>query len=111
MLVMSETVIRVGNDPVTVINVFEVEPSKQQELVDLLNEGADKVMRHRPGFVSVNILTSVDGTRVVNYAQWNTHDDVKATMTDPEVQEYGKRAAAIAKATPGVFSVASVHHA
>lgn len=108
---MSDTVIHVGNDPVTLINIFEVEASKQQELVGILNEGTEKVMRHRPGFVSVNILTSVDGTRVVNYAQWRTQDDVKATMADPEVQAYAKRAAEIANATPGVYSVASVHHA
>jgi quinol monooxygenase YgiN len=108
---MSETVIRIGNEPVTLINVFDVEASKQQELVGILNEGAEKVMKHRPGFVSVNILTSFDGTRVVNYAQWRNQDDVKATMADPEVQAYAKKAGAIAKAAPGVYSVASVHHA
>lgn len=106
---MTDPVIRVGNDQVTFINVIDVDPSKQQELVDLLNEGTDKVMRHRPGFISVSILASVDGKRVVNYAQWRSQDDVKATMADPEAQAFAKRTAAIATAAPGIFTVTSVH--
>lgn len=107
----SETVIRVGEEPVTLINVFDVDASKQQELVDLLTEGTEEVMRHRPGFVSVNILASNDGTRVVNYAQWRSQDDVKATMADPDAQGYARRAAELAQPTPHVYSVVSVHHA
>ncbi|MEV4380224.1 antibiotic biosynthesis monooxygenase family protein [Streptosporangium sp. NPDC049644] len=108
---MSETVIRVGGAPVTLINVFDVDASKQQELIDLLNEGTEKVIKNRPGFVSVNILASVDGTRVVNFAQWRSQDDVKATMADPEVQALGKRTAELAKPAPHVYSVVSIHHA
>lgn len=107
----SETVISVGDEPVTLINVFDVEAPKQQELVGLLNEGAENVMRHRPGFVSVNILASNDGTRVVNYAQWRSLDDVRATMSDPGARDYARRAAELAQATPHVYSVVSVHRA
>lgn len=98
-------------EPVTLINVFDVEPSKQQALVDLLNQGTDTVIRHRPGFVSVTLLASNDGTRVVNHAEWRSLDDVKATMDDPEAQGYARRAAELAQATPHVYSVASVHRA
>jgi quinol monooxygenase YgiN len=108
---MSETVIREGDQPVTLVNVFDVDAAKQQELVDLLIEGTEKVVRHKPGFVSVNLLASKDGSRVVNYAQWRSQDDVSATMADPEVQGYARRAAELAKATPNVYSVVSVHHA
>jgi quinol monooxygenase YgiN len=108
---MSETVIRVGDEPVTLVNVFDVDAAKQQKLVDVLVEGTEKVMQHRPGFVSVNLLASKDGTRVVNYAQWRSRDDVKSTMADPEVQGYARRAAELAQATPHVYSVVSVHHA
>lgn len=98
-------------EPVTLINVFDVEPSKQQALVDVLTEGTDAVIRHRPGLVSVTLLTSNDGSRVVNYAQWRSLDDIKATMGDPAAQSYARRAAELAQATPHVYSVASVHHA
>jgi hypothetical protein len=56
------------DETVTLINVFDVEASRQQELVALLTEGTEQVIRHRPGFVSVNLLASNDGTRVVNHA-------------------------------------------
>jgi quinol monooxygenase YgiN len=106
----NNTVIRVGDETVTLINVFDVDPSKQQELLELLTEGTEKMFRRRPGFVSVNLLTSNDGTRVVNYAQWRSFEDIKATLADPEAQLYAKRAAELAQATPHIYSVASVHH-
>lgn len=105
---MSEPVIRRGDDPVTFINVFDVDAAKQQALVDVLIEGAEKVIRHRPGFVSVSILASKDGTRVVNYAQWRSQEDIAATMADPQAQAYAKKAAELAKAAPHVYSVVSV---
>jgi quinol monooxygenase YgiN len=105
------TVIQVGDEPVTLINVFDVDPSDQQELVHLLIEGTDGVIAHRPGYVSVNILASTDGTRVVNYAQWRSQDDLKATMADPDAQDYARRAAQLAQASPHVYSVVAVDHA
>ena len=107
----NNTIIRVGDEPVTLINVFDVEPSKQQQLVELLTEGTEKVMRERPGFVSVNLLTSNDGTRVVNYAQWQSLEDVEAALADPEAQEYARRAGELAQATPHVYSVVAIRHA
>jgi heme-degrading monooxygenase HmoA len=76
-------VIRVGDEPVTLVNVIDVDAAKQQVLADLLIEGTEKVLQHRPGFVSVNLLASNEGTRVPNHAQWRSQDDVKATMADP----------------------------
>jgi quinol monooxygenase YgiN len=106
----NEPVIRVGDQPVTLINVFDVAPANQEELVRVLNEGTERVVRHRPGFVSVSVLASNDGTRVVNYAQWRSYDDVKATMADPDVQGYARRAAELAQPTPHVYSVVSIRH-
>jgi quinol monooxygenase YgiN len=107
----NNTLISVGDEPVTLINVFDVDPADQQKLVELLTEGTERVFRHRPGFVSVNLLTSNDGTRVVNYAQWRSLDDIKATLAEPDAQDYAKRAAELAQATPHVYSVAAIHHA
>ena len=51
------------------INVFTVNPDSQPQLIDLLHEATNQVIRHRPGsFISANIHASLDGTRVVNYA-------------------------------------------
>jgi antibiotic biosynthesis monooxygenase (ABM) superfamily enzyme len=107
----NETVIRAGDDTATLINVFDVNPSNQRELLDVLTEGTEQVMRHRPGFISVNLLASNDGTRVVNYAQWRSLDDLKAALADPDGRALVERASAIADAAPHVYSVVSVHHA
>ncbi len=54
---------------VTLINVFTVAPEDQQRLLDLLAEATGSVMNKLPGFVSANLHKSLDGKRVVNYAQ------------------------------------------
>ena len=62
---------------VTLINVFTVEPEKQQQLLSLLTELTTNSMRHLPGFVSGSIHRSLDGTRVAIYGQWRTLADLK----------------------------------
>lgn len=54
----------------TVINLFTVEPSKQDELVELLTRATDETIRYLPGFISATFHKSVDGTRVASYEQW-----------------------------------------
>lgn len=92
-------------EPTTFINVIEVDPARQQELVELLTEGADEVIRHRPGFVRSTVLASLDGTRVVNCAQWSSPDDVRATQADPAAARYAQRIAAIATVSPAIYRV------
>jgi heme-degrading monooxygenase HmoA len=93
--------------PVTFINVIDVDPAQQQEVIDLLTEGAERVISQRPGFISATILASADGGRVVNMARWDSVDDIKATQADPAAAEYAKRVAAIATARPSVYTVVS----
>ncbi|MEV6706551.1 antibiotic biosynthesis monooxygenase family protein [Micromonospora wenchangensis] len=93
------------SDPVTFVNVIDVDPSRQQEVIDLLTEGTEKVVSRRPGFVSVTLLASLDRTRVVNVARWRSADDVRATQADPEAAEYARRTAALAQASPGLYTV------
>lgn len=94
----------------TLINVFEVEPDKQAELAKFLSEATDKVIRHQPGFISVSIHSSVDGARVVNYAQWKSKEDIERVLKNPDAQAQLKRAAAIAKSvSPAVYRVDAVH--
>ncbi|MDN5769284.1 MAG: antibiotic biosynthesis monooxygenase [Microlunatus sp.] len=76
------TPIDVEQDVATLVNVFTVVPERQQELVDVLDEATEQVMRHLPGFVSANIHASLDGTRVVNYAQWASPAAFEAMMKD-----------------------------
>lgn len=106
---MATTTIREGSSPVTLINVFSVDPIKQDELIRLLNQATEMAMKRQPGFVSANIHKSIDGTRVVNYAQWSSEDDFNAMMKNPEAGEHMKQAAALARHEPHLYTVSSVH--
>ena len=102
------TVIQKGPAPLTLINVFTVAPDRQHELVRLLEEATEKVIKYRPGFVSVNIHASLDGTNVVNYAQWESADDLKAMLADPESREHISQISAIAQSAAQLYRVASI---
>lgn len=105
------TTIAVGAPVATLINVFTVQPARQRELVDLLTLATEEVMLHLPGFVAANIHASDDGTRVVNYAQWETADAFHAMLDTPAAQVHMRQAAAIAdRFDPHLYAVESVHH-
>ena len=105
------TTITVDAPVATLINVFTVQSDRQRELVELLTTATEEVMRHLPGFVAANIHASTDGTRVVNYAQWESAADFEAMLTDPEAQVHMRQAAAMADHyDPHLYSVESVHH-
>jgi quinol monooxygenase YgiN len=105
------SMIRAGAPVMTLINVFTVEPSRQQELVDLLVEATEATMRHKRGFISANIHRSADGKQVVNYAQWRTPEDFTAMRDDPDASAHMTKAAAIAQFFPIICEVVYVDHA
>jgi quinol monooxygenase YgiN len=104
------TVIDADADVVTLINHFTVDPTHQRELVDLLIRATANVIRHRPGFITANIHASVDGTRVVNYAQWETEDAMRSMLADPVCKEHTDAALKISTAEPRLYTVESVEH-
>jgi|SRR5436305_1162972 heme-degrading monooxygenase HmoA len=77
---------------VTLINVFTVKPEQQQEVVDLLIEATEKVVSKQPGYISANIHKSLDGTKVVNYAQWRSREEFEAAFARLEVKAHTNRA-------------------
>jgi quinol monooxygenase YgiN len=105
-----KTTIEKGQPVVTLINVFEVEPSRQQELIELLEQATQEVMKHLPGFVSANIHRALDGTKVTNYAQWKSQEDFSAMLKDPRAQSHMQAAGRMAKAAPALYELVSVHH-
>lgn len=68
-------------------------------------QATDEVMRHRLGFVSANIHASLDGARVVNYAQWQKVQDFQAMLGDPVAGEHMAAARAMASAQPHLYTV------
>lgn len=102
------TAIEKGAALLTLINVFTVDPEKQDDLVRLLEQATEKDIRNRPGFISVNIHASLDGTNVVNYAQWESEDHLRAMLADPAAQEHIKKISAIARSAPQLYRVANI---
>jgi quinol monooxygenase YgiN len=89
----------------TLVNVFTVSPDKQAELAALLVQATHETMRHLPGFISASIHRSVDGTKVINYAQWRSRDDFAALRNNPQAATHMQAAAALAKFDPIVCEV------
>lgn len=94
----------------TLINVFVVEPGRATQLAEFLAQATEEVMRHQPGFRSANIHVSTDGTRVVNYAQWDSEQAYATMLANPEAQGHMREAAALASSfDPHLYTVESVH--
>lgn len=81
-----------NNDVITVIIIFAVEPERQQELLDTIVEFLETV-KQQSGFVSSSLHKSLDGVRVMNYAQWKSREDYQAFINDSQVQSKGAKLA------------------
>jgi heme-degrading monooxygenase HmoA len=89
---------RVETNTVTLVNVFTVEPANQQRLVDLLKAGTGEFFSKAPGFISSRVLSGKDGTRVINYSQWKSAEEVSAFRQDPYFGPYIQRLKALSSA-------------
>jgi quinol monooxygenase YgiN len=90
---------------VVLINVFTVEPSRQQELVSLLTRATELSVRYAAGFISAHLHRSLDGTKVTMYAQWRSIEHYQAMRGDPAPLPYLQQALAFAKFEPGMYEV------
>lgn len=96
---------------VTLVNVFTVDPARQHELVDVLSAATRDVICRQPGFVSASIHRSLDGTRVVNYAQWRNAEDLQAMLASPDCQPRLRQASALGHSEPALYEVSFTHQA
>jgi quinol monooxygenase YgiN len=91
--------------PVTFINVFSVEPANQAQLVRILMQVTEGIVRHKSGFISATLHRSLDGKKVTMYAQWLSNEAYQAMRDDPAPRPYLEQALAIAKFEPGMYEV------
>ncbi|GAA0602579.1 antibiotic biosynthesis monooxygenase [Kutzneria viridogrisea] len=104
------TTIQADAPVATLINVFTVEPARQAELVAALNQATEQLFVGIPGFVSANIHASLDGARVVNYAQWASPEHFQAMLQRPDAQQHMGEIMRIADNTePRLFIVCATH--
>jgi quinol monooxygenase YgiN len=100
------TTISKGDRILTLINIFRVAPDRQEELVRLLSQATQTSVRLVPGFVSASLHQSLDGTKVVMYAQWRSIEDYQAMRSNPATSPYLQQALALAEFEPGMYKVA-----
>ena len=81
---------------ITLVNVFTVSPERQQEVVDELVEATRSGQSVHHSYISANIHRSLDGTRVVNYAQWRRVEYFQAMPGDEAATEHRNRAEQLA---------------
>jgi quinol monooxygenase YgiN len=98
-----------GNKLVTLINVFTGAPADQQKILDLLARATDTSVRHAPGFISASLHRSLDGTKVVMYAQWRSIEDYQAMRENPAPLPYLQQAVAVARFEPGMYEVVETY--
>jgi heme-degrading monooxygenase HmoA len=72
--------------PVIQINVIESQPEKQAEALSLMTERA-RFMSRQPGFISISLLRSLDGKRIINYVQWQDRELLQSAHRSPEFRK------------------------
>lgn len=66
------------------VNIFTVNDfSKQQEVVDRLEDDSKQILDKHDGFISTRIHKSVDGTKVMSYVQWKDKESIEKMLNDP----------------------------
>lgn len=98
-------------DDVVLINVFTIAPEKQDELLRLLQEMTDEVVRKLPGFRSAEFHRGLDGKTVANYARWESAEAWRAMVRHPEVLKRMDAVLRIATFQPHLYAPASRHPA
>jgi quinol monooxygenase YgiN len=107
---MATSIISEKQAGVVIINVFTVVPQHQQKLIEMLEDATERVMQHIPGFISANLHKSLDGTKVTNYAQWQSKDALQAMLQNPRALGHMQEIEALASREGAIYEVAHVMH-
>jgi quinol monooxygenase YgiN len=96
---------------VTQITTVKMRPDNQDEVLSLMKERA-RFMARQPGFVSVSLHRSEDGTHVVNYIQWTDKEKLKAAHHSPEFRKkWPKFGELVRDVEPALYDVVQIEAA
>jgi heme-degrading monooxygenase HmoA len=103
--------IRKNSGVVTQITTVKVPPENQAEVLELMKERA-RFMATQPGFVSVSLHRSEDGSHVVNYVQWRNRDELQRALHSDEFRKKWPRfGQLIEEAEPCLYDVTYIEGA
>ncbi|MDZ8105605.1 MAG: antibiotic biosynthesis monooxygenase family protein [Nostoc sp. DedQUE12a] len=88
------------------MNIFTVNPGKQEDAFERIQQIYTEVVQSQPGFLDAQLLKSDDGSKVVAIAHWESADQLVALRQHPRFQELHDEEfyEAIAKVEPHVYS-------
>ena len=96
---------------VTQITTVKMRPDNQDEVLKLMKERA-RFMARQPGFVSVSLHKSEDGSHVVNYIQWTDREKLKTAHHAPEFRKKWPRFGELVKdVEPALYDVVQIEAA
>ena len=78
--------IRQDSGIVTQITTVKLPPDHQNEVLALMTERA-RFMARQPGFISICLYRSTDGSHVVNHVQWTDRKKLEAAHHSPEFRK------------------------
>ena len=90
---------RPNSGVVTQITTVKLPPDNQDEVLALMTERA-RFMAAQPGFVSICLYRSTDGSHVVNHIQWTDRDKLEAAHHSPEFRKEWSHLGDLAKEIP-----------
>jgi len=89
---------------VTHINVFTVDPERQQELIDSLIATVNAA-KSVAGWISASVHKSFDGRQDVNYVQYESHEAAQEVTRHLLSLGLIKKNTAIGRVAPGQYDV------
>jgi heme-degrading monooxygenase HmoA len=101
------TTIDADVEPVVLINVFKVQPDKQDGLIELLTILTEAQIG-LPGFMSATLHRGLNGKTVANHAVWRSVADWKAMTRDPAVAAAMSPIMAIATFEPHLYEAGKI---
>jgi quinol monooxygenase YgiN len=80
----------------TLLIPLTVDPANQGQVLEMLRDNINTVIRTLDGWISTSLIATADGTRVVIHSQWRDAAAVAAMRTDPRMVAYYPKLAALA---------------
>lgn len=78
------------NSEIILINIFNVEPEKQQSAAKKITDIYKDFVSKQPGFISARVQKSLDGTRVAATAQWASQEALTGMQRNPAFHDFVK---------------------
>ncbi len=96
--------------PVVLVNLFTVDPSEQDQIVDAWKADA-QWMKKQPGYISTQMHKAVgDSSMYLNYAVWDSVADFRTAFSNPEFQNALSHYPSSAVTAPHLFEKIAVQN-